>query len=86
MLMPHPEEPAMTYSPDTAYEIARMRADDAMAEAARERRANEMLRASPNFIPTSRLRDAAYWSVIVGPIVAVGFLSYFGHAIAQIAG
>jgi hypothetical protein len=76
----------MTYSPDTAYVIARMRADEALAEAARERRANELLRSSPDFIPTSRWRDAAYWSVIVGPIVGVGFLTYFAQAIAQVAG
>ena len=71
----------MITSPDTTYEIGRTRAQDALAEAVRERRANELHRASPNFIPTSRWRDAAYWSMIVGPIVAVGFLTYFVQAI-----
>jgi hypothetical protein len=71
----------MITSPDTTYEMGRTRAQDALAEAARERRANELRRAAPDFIPTSRWRDAASWSVIVGPIVGLGFLTYFVRAI-----
>jgi hypothetical protein len=70
----------MTY-PDISMELARLRIDERLKQAERERQANAVLRAAPNFVPTSRWRDPAFYTVIVAPIVALGFLGYFAQQI-----
>jgi hypothetical protein len=74
----------MTYT-DISMELARLRVEERLAIAARERRADEVRRAAPNFVPTSRWRDPAFYSVILGPVVALGFLGYFAQQIIQSA-
>jgi hypothetical protein len=59
-------------NPEISYQVARARLDERIAEAARERQANEARRAAP-----SRPHDTAVWAAIVGPLVGVGFIAYF---------
>ena len=68
--------------PDFHYDLAKQRHAEALAQAANERRADELRRAAPDFIPASRWRHAAFWSLLVGPILGIGFLTYFAQLIA----
>jgi hypothetical protein len=70
---------------DISFELARLHLEQARAEAARERLATQVRRTAPDFIPPSRWRDAAFWSAIIGPLVAVGFLGYFAQEIIRAA-
>ena len=70
---------------DISYELARMRVEQARAEAARERLGNEARRAAPNFVPNSHRRDAAFWSVIIAPILGLGVLGYVAQEVLRSA-
>ena len=71
--------------PDFQYQFAQQRHAERLAEAASVRFADEAQRAAPNFVPTSRWRDPAFYSAILGPIVALGFLGYFAQEILRAA-
>ena len=73
------------YYSEVSLELARLRVEERLVTAARERQANEVRRAAPNFVPTSRWRDPAFYSVILGPVVALGFLGYFAQQLIQSA-
>jgi hypothetical protein len=70
--------------PDFDYQLVTMFLGEALEEAARERRADQARRASPDFVPSSRWRDPAFWSTVFGSIVGLGFLSYFAVVIAAL--
>jgi hypothetical protein len=72
----------MTY-PDISMELARLRMDERLKHAERERQANAALRAAPKSVPTSRWRDPAFYTVIAGPVVALGFLGYIAQQIVN---
>jgi hypothetical protein len=85
MLVAHQGDAAMQIHPDFHYDLAKQRHAEALAQAANERRAAEGSRAAPDFIAASRRRDAAFWSLLVGPILGIGFLTYFAQVIASSA-
>ncbi len=68
---------------DMTSSLVRVRLNERLAEAANDRLANEARRASPRFVPSSRLRDTAFWASIFGPLVGLGFLAYFANEIAR---
>jgi hypothetical protein len=68
--------------PDLNYPLAKARLEDLSREAEQVRLANEARRA-PGFVPPSRWRDTAFWVSIVGPIVGLGFLTYFAQEIVR---
>ena len=70
-------------NPEIHYEIARARLDERVAEAERERFADAIRRAAPDYVPRSRLRDTAFWASVLGPLVGIGFIAYFVQAIGQ---
>jgi hypothetical protein len=69
-------------NPEIAYQVARARLDERLAEAARAQQANEARRAAPGFIPPSRMRDTAFWASVAGPLVGVGFVAYFAQVLS----
>ena len=69
--------------PDLQYPLAKARLDDFLSEAEHVRLVNEARRANPGSIPSSRWRDTAFWVAIVGPLVGLGFLTYFIQEIAR---
>lgn len=73
----------MLNHPDLQYPLARARLDDALADAAHARLVEEARRASPDFIPPSRWRDTAFWASLIGPVIGVGFLTYFAQEIGR---
>ena len=68
--------------PDIHYALARLDIEEALARANRERRADQA-RHAPNFVPANRWRDPATWTAIIGPLVGIGFLSYFAQEVAR---
>jgi hypothetical protein len=75
----------MQNHPEINLKLANLRIDAALREVANDRRANEARRAAPDFIPSSRYRDPAFWSALVGPVVGLGFLAYFAQEIIRAA-
>jgi hypothetical protein len=73
------------YNAEPSIELGRLRVEDRLKAAARERRVKEALRTAPNFVPTSRWRDVVFYSMIVGPLAALGFLGYFAQQIVAAA-
>ena len=66
----------MLNNPEISYQVARARLDERLTEAARARQANEARRGASGSIPSSPVRDTAFWASIVGPVVGVGFIAY----------
>jgi hypothetical protein len=72
----------MLSHPDMQYPLAQARLDERRAEATNVRLADEA-RSAPGFVTASRWRDTAFWAVLIGPAVGLGFLAYFADQIAR---